>query len=315
MKKDIKVLLKKHDGRIREISQLITKLNYNDRLNDGCSKVGFAYINEELAIEVGEEIRIDYDGKPIFDGRIFSVGDDRTKIVTITAYDQLRYAKEKDYFATKAGETIDSLLRRMCNKFNFLTGHIAKTGYLLQANVYETTWLDILYEAIRDTIVNTGKWYALRDEAGYITLRDINDLKLDLILGDKSLCYDFSHETSIDQNFYNRILIQAVDGSIHTFVSKNNEKSMEKYGFLQYYEKLQNTNKSQAKVHADILAEIYSKPRETMTLECLGDIRVRAGVSVLVSIGKIGMNKQLIVKSVTHDFLPTHTMSVEVFVA
>jgi hypothetical protein len=175
------------------------------------------------------------------------------------------------------------------------------------------TWLDILYEAIGATLENNGELFILRDEAGYLTLRNAEDLKLKLVLGDESLCYDYGHETSIDQNFYNAILIHAIDGKSSDLVYKVDDKSVKKYGYMQYYEKL-NANSAQASVKADKIAKLYGSPYETMTLDCLGDMSVRAGTSVWVSIAKTKVDKRLIVKSVTHNFLPHHTMSVELFI-
>ncbi|WP_425480528.1 XkdQ/YqbQ family protein, partial [Rhodanobacter spathiphylli] len=43
-----------------------------------------------------------------------------------------------------------------------------------------------------------------------------------------------------------------------------------------------------------------------------GDVRVRAGNSFFGRIEDIALNKRIIVKSVTHEFIPVHIMTVEV---
>ena len=57
---------------------------------------------------------------------------------------------------------------------------------------------------------------------------------------------------------------------------------------------------------------LYNHEVETLSLECLGDTSVRAGSSFYAYIEGIKLNKQLFVTSVTHNFLPVHTMSLEV---
>jgi len=311
----LEFIVKTHDEKIWEISELVTKVSYTDKLNDGCSKLEFSYVNDNLIIENGNEVRFKYDDVYIFVGRVFKVSRDSKKVISVTAYDQLRYAKAKDYFTSQTGETIASLINRMCSKYNFKKGYIENVNYALKAMVYDgKTWLDTLYEAISDTRYQSGKWYVLRDEAGYITLRDVENLKYNVILGDKSLCYDYSYEKSIDDNFYNRILILAVKGNTGTFVSANDEKSMKKYGMMQYYEKKEDTNKSQARAWADMMLGDYTHEPETLSLDCLGDVRVRAGTQIMTLIQDImGANtvRWFIVRSVTHSYIPVHTMQIE----
>ena len=61
--------------------------------------------------------------------------------------------------------------------------------------------------------------------------------------------------------------------------------------------------------------KFYNKEKETLKLECLGDLRVRAGNSIYGSITDIELNRRLIIRKVTHEFIPIHKMSVEVMLA
>ena len=148
-----------------------------------------------------------------------------------------------------------------------------------------------------------------------MTFRNLEELKLDLVLGDEKLCYDFEYEKSIDDDFYNQIKLVSGNektGRTDVYMPYDNT-SIEKYGLLQYYEVLdKNYNPSQAKTKADILLSLYNREAETLTLNCLGNTAVRAGNSFYGSIEDIELNKRLIVRSVTHEFLPVHTMTVEV---
>ncbi len=325
MSKKIEIAVKtKSDGKTYEISELIRDISYTDRLNDGCSKLEFTYINDDLILQNADVLWLKYDGTNVFYGYIFKVGRTSGKEITITAYDQLRYAKAKDYMYIK-GDTLTSLVNKMCSHFNFVKGYIADSAYVLSTQTFDgDTWLDIIYTGISETLMNKSKLYCLRDEFGKVTLRDLDNLRLDLMLGDKSLCYDFTHEKSIDDSFYNLVILlveietESNTGSSSSktaqFVNSKDESSIEDYGLMQYYEKVQNSTVAQAKSKAEALLKLYNRETETLTLECIGDIRIRAGSSFSVYLSDLDINKQMYVKSVTHKFLPTHTMSIEVAV-
>ena len=305
------------DGKIYEISELVKSVSYTDKLNDGCSKLEFSYIDDDLVIKNGNVVRFKYDGTNIFYGYVFKVSRNKGKEITVTAYDQLRYCKAKDTIVVK-NDTIDSLVRKMCNYFGLRVGSLTSTGYKLPVSVQDDkTWLDIIYTAISDTLMNTGKWYCLRDEFGSLAIRDLQELQLDLVLGDESFAYDYEYKKSIDDDFYNQIKLVSDNestGKRDVYISKDSG-SIAKYGLLQYYEVLdKNVNPSQAKSKADTLLQLYNREVETLELDCLGDVRVRAGTSFYGQIEDIDLNKRLIVKSVTHEFIPIHTMSLEVMI-
>lgn len=301
--------------RIYEISELAKSVSFTDKLNDGCSKFEFSYVDDDLKLENGSIIRFKYDDTNIFYGYTFKHGQNERKEISVTAYDQLRYCKAKDTIVVK-NDTVTTLVKKMCNYFGLPIGLLTDTVYKLATSVQDDkTWLDIIYKALSDTLMNKGKWYALRDEFGSVAIRDLEDLKLDLVLGDESLCYDYEYQKSIDDDFYNVIKLVSdneTTGKRDVYMSKDNN-SIAKFGLLQYLEVLdKNGNPSQAKAKADMLLSLYNRETETLTLNCLGDTRVRAGTSFYASIEDVCLNKRLLVKSVTHEFLPVHTMTVEV---
>ncbi len=303
------------DEKIYEISELVTSVSYTDKLNDGCSKLEFSYIDDDLGIQNGSVVRFKFNGSNIFYGYVFKHGQNKQKEITVTAYDQLRYCKTKDTIVVK-NDTIDSLVMKMCNYFSLRVGTLTNTGYKLPVSVQDDkTWLDIIYNAVSDTLMNTGKWYCLRDEFGSIAIRELQELQLDLVLGDESLVYDYEYEKSIDDDFYNQIKIVSdneTTGKRDVYITKDSG-SIAKYGLLQYFEVLgKNANPSQAKAKADALLQLYNREVETIDLDCLGDVRVRAGTSFFGQIEDIKLNKRLIVREVTHEFVPVHTMNVSV---
>ncbi len=310
----IQFLLRKPDEKLYEISELITKVSYKDVLNNGCSKLEFSYIDDDIQIENGNAVQFKYDDVGIFSGIVFKHSKSKGKEVTVTAYDMLRYCKAKDSRMIQ-NETVTTLVTIMCNYFGLRKGILTDTKYVLSTRVADgDPWLDIIYKGISDTLMNTGKKYCLRDEFGTIAIRDMEDLKLDLVLGDESLCYDFSREKSIDDEFYNHIKIKAGKAKEAgvTAIAKD-DSSVKKYGLLQYYESVDSDmNYSQALNKAQTMLSLYNHENETLTLDCLGDTSVRAGSSFYAQISDISLNKRLIVKEVTHEFLPVHTMSLEV---
>ncbi len=298
------------DGKIYEISELVKSVSYTDKLNDGCSKLEFSYIDDDLVIKNGNVVRFKYNDANIFYGFVFKVSRNKGKEITVTAYDQLRYCKAKDTIVVK-NDTITTLVNKMCNYFNLRKGVLTDTKYKLPVSVQDDkTWLDIIYTAIDDTLTNTGRWYCLRDEFGSIAVRDLQDLQLDLVLGDESLAYEYEYQKSIDDNFYNQIKIVSDNestGKRDVYIAKDSGS------IAKYFEVLdKNANPSQAKAKADALLKLYNREVETLELDCLGDVSIRAGSSFFGQIEDINLNRRLIVRSVTHKFIPVHTMSLEV---
>ena len=203
-------------------------------------KCSFSILSDgKLKIEEGNAVRLDVNGKPVFFGFIFERSWSRDGEVKVTAYDQLRYLKNKDSYNYE-NKTAGEVIQMIAGDFNLQTGTLEDTGYPIPSrNEPDTALFDIILNALDLTMMATGKMFVLYDDVGKLTLRNVEDMKLNVMIDDET-AQDYDFTVSIDKDTYNQIkLFRDNDDTKKrdVFMTKHTE-TINKWGVLQMSESL-----------------------------------------------------------------------------
>ncbi|MBR2743458.1 MAG: hydrolase [Clostridia bacterium] len=249
-----------------------------------------------VTLSVGEAV--------VFSGYVFSKRRTKDGVIGVTAYDQLRYLKNRDTFVGE-GITASELIRRLSEDYRLRLGEIEDTGYVIDIiDEQDRTLFDIMQGALDETFENTGRRFVLYDDAGRLTLKNINSLRLDTVI-DKESARDIRYESGIDEGTYNVISLVHSDkrsGINERFTAKD-EEGIKKWGVLGFYARI--GDDTGATERARTLLSVYkSKKRRLSVRGAFGDARVRGGsvMPVSLDLGDIVQNGYMTAERVTHIF-------------
>ena len=266
-----------------------------------------------INFQEGNRVELTVDNTPVFSGFVFKKSRTKESTISVKAYDQLRYFKNKDTYIYE-NKTASQVLEMIAKDYGLFTGNVADTKYIMSAVEDNSTLFDIMKNALDATLINTKEMYVLYDDFGQLTIKNIGDMKVPVKIDDKA-AEDFDYETSIDGETYNKVKLLYEDsdsGKMEVFTAQS-DYTIKKWGVLQYFDKIDNTEK--AAMTAQTLLSIYNNKSRSLSINGIfGDLRVRAGsqVPVFLNLGDIVANTYLIVEKCTHTFKQDqHTMDIE----
>lgn len=269
-------------------------------------KLQFSVVKDDvLNFQEGNPVKLIVDGSAMFYGFVFTKSrKSNSPTIDVVAYDQLRYLKNKDTVIAE-GLKASELLTQIAGDFRLNLGTVEDTGYTIEAIVEEdATFFDMIQNALDETLLNTGKLFCLYDDGGKLTLRNVNSMRVGILI-DEETGETFEYSSGIDDQTYNKIKLAYNNdqtGKRELYIAQDGEK-MNQWGILQYHEDLQTATGAQAK--ADTLLRLYDQKTRKLTIKkAFGDSRVRAGCAVMVSLnlGDITVNHFMMVEKVTHSF-------------
>ena len=314
---DIELLISDPSGNKLYMPVVEEGIEWSTERRSTPGKLTFKIINDGIIdFEEGSRVRLKVDGKEVFYGFVFTKRHDKNQIISVTAYDQLRYLNNKDTYVYE-NKTVAEFIQMIATDFNLKTGTLEDTKFKIASRVEDNTSLfDMIENALDLTLQNTKEMFVMFDEFGKITLKNIASMRVGeesaYLLIDEETGENFEYSSSIDSDVYNKIKLSYDNedtGKRDIYIAQDGTH-MNEWGVLQYFDTLSKGENGQAK--ADALLKRYNKKSRNLKItNAIGDTRVRAGSLVVVSLalGDVNLKNFMLVEKVRHTFkLDQHVM-------
>lgn len=294
-------------GDAYEVSELVTAARWTTKRSGAPAALTLTLRTDPAVVwDHGSIIAVLDGGRGIFYGYVFKLSQSEAGEVEVTAYDQTRYLKNKDTYVFQ-GKRADEIAARIAADFKMNTGKLADTGYVIPSMVEDNKGLfDIILKALDLTLIHTGRMFYLWDDFGALRVSEVKPEAARLVVGDGSLATGFSYASDIDSETYNKIKLvrdNKETGKRDVYLIEDSN-SMNFWGVLQHFEKVDaEMNEGQIRALGGQMLELYNRPKRTFQVSALGDLTVRAGAVVLVSIKALGIEQPFLVEEAAHDLL------------
>lgn len=265
--------------------------------------------NKEVNFEEGDTVALKYQGNSgsavmVFNGYIFTKKRNKDGWIEVTAYDQLRYFKNKATYVYTNKKASD-IVKMIANDYNLTLGTIANTSYVIGNRVEDNQSLfDIIQNALDLTLVSTNNMYVLYSDNNKLHLRDAMDMKTNVVINE-SVAEDFDYTSTIDDETYNEIELfyDNDETNKREYYNAADTNNMGKWGRLRYTESIQNP--ANAKDRANKMLKLYNRKNKKLKVtNAFGDYRCRAGASVIVQLdlGDTQVSNYMLIEKATHIF-------------
>lgn len=273
-------------------------------------KLTFKVLTDDvLDFSEGSAVRLRVDGDEIFYGFVFKQSRDKDRLINVTAYDQLRYLKNKDTIVYE-NKTASQLINMVAADYALRVGEVEDSRFVIGSRVEENTSLfEMIENALDQTLTNTGELYVFYDDFGKLTLRHMSRMYVGrpgaYLMIDEETGENYDYTTSIDEGTYNKIKLTYDNentGYRDVYIAQDTG-NINRWGILQHFDTLNEGENGQAK--ADALLKLYNKKTRNLKItNAMGDNRVRAGslVMVCLGLGDMKLNHFMLVESCKHIY-------------
>jgi len=303
-----------------DYAPIVQKVDYTTNRNGSAGKLTFSFIQKKaINLTEGAKVQFYVDGSEIFLGFVFVTEQDREGIVSVTAYDQLRYLKSSASYSFE-GNKLGEIIQQIATDMQLQVGTLEDTGYIIPTLTKESTeCLDIIEYGLQLTQYNTGRTFVFYDNFGKLCLTEAKNLMSDVVIGNGSIITDYTYKSDIDSDTYNQVKLvrpnkETGQGDTYTF---SDSTTINKWGLLQKYEKVdENLNEAQINEQGNIMMAYYDRVLKTISVDGVGGAPgIKAGSMAkfkIKDVPELSSGLFLLLDKVKHTFSNgEHTMSLE----
>ena len=303
-----------------DYAPITEKVSYTTSRNGSAGKLTFSFMQKKaINLTEGAKVQFYADGAEIFLGFVFVTEQDRWGVVSVTAYDQLRYLKSAASYSLE-GKKLNEFIQQIAKDMQLQIGTLEDTGYVIPTLTKESTeCLDIIEYGLMLTQYNTGKTFVFFDDFGKLSLKEAKNMRSDILIGNGSIITDYSYKSDIDSDTYNQVKLvrpnkETGQGDTYNF---SDSTTIKKWGLLQKYVKVdENLNEAQINEQGNIMMAYYDRVLKTISVDGVGGVPgLRAGAMAMFKIKdvpELSGGLFLLLDKVKHTFSNgEHTMSLE----
>ena len=295
-------------------------VTYTTNRNGSAGTLTFTLLkNQSLNLTEGARVQFYVDGKEIFLGFVFVIEQNRWGEISVTAYDQLRYLKCNASYSF-INKTLGEIIQQIATDMELKTDVLENTGHSFDKLTKEnTSCLDIIEYGLMLTQYKTGKTFVFYDDFGKLCLREAQNMKSDILIGDGSVITDYTYKSDIDTDTYNQVKLVKSNketGQINNYIFKD-QTTIKKWGLLQNFVKVdENLNDAQISEQGNIMMAYYDRVLKIITINGVGGAPdLKAGAMAYFKLKDVPELKDrylLILDKVKHTFAAgEHTMNLE----
>ncbi|WP_339281465.1 hypothetical protein NST94_26565 [Paenibacillus sp. FSL H8-0282] len=317
----MELLVKNKEGNLWDISGIVSDISWKTARSGKPSTLELTLVDSgiyqlpKFGISNGDIIQFSKDNVDVFYGFVFSIDTGSDQEIKLTAYDQIRYLLGNGSYILQ-DVTASDVIKKITTDYGLKTGVLEETEYRIPSLIEDDKkLLDIIMGAIGSELQYKGRLMAFYDDFGKLTLRKPDSMLLNLVLGAGHYLYDYSLKKSIDDDTYNTIFLYKDNEASgkRDFYPVSDKDNVKRWGILHLYQKADDkANAAQIQEKANNLLKMHNREKLSLSVQAIGDMRVRAGNFIYVLLDEFE-TQLFLVDQCSHKISGgEHTMSLDI---
>ncbi|WP_413627681.1 hypothetical protein R4B61_00320 [Fructilactobacillus vespulae] len=309
------------DNTLRDVSSSASDITWKTDLTTA-TELTFNFVKSKNSFTPnnGDQVSFAWNGDQVFTGWIFKTKLTNDEKWEITAYANSRYLKGTGTYVWQASSSAERF-ERIMKDLRLEYSIDDRSSYRVADEVTDgATYFDMINSVIKETLHSTQqRFFLIDDPFGKIKHVSMENMQTDLMIGDGANLSTWSYDKSIeDMSNIIQVIHEDSNTKEREIKTAQDEQSINNFGPLVHAETVSgDVNSAQLQDKANSLLREKNGETRTLSLKSLGDVRVRAGTSLSLSISDlfdsgIKQNQRILVKSCTHNFGVDWTMDMEV---